>query len=519
MPRVDISVKDIEPTVIRPVAFAVIRDVLTATSLTANTNILFPGNQEVGYQPSTTISAKNEEREKHLFSHDKRVFIELDEEYEEDSAIIGAVMKPENRFIFVDEELDTYIKPVYSKINATLTFRYRAKDRIEALRWRDLVRSRIQMGRRELLHHVAYSYVIPDPALAMLKEIHRLRENVMGYGEDFEQYKTDHFTKRKTTLVTLKGTEPAEAISELQRRVIGSFDFGLRPEKADRDGNGDAWTISFTYKYSYQRPISVVMHYPIVVHNQLVPQKWRVDKQTDRDNFHTLDHTMTTSGLRYFEPDRLIDLWKSTRGIYLPSFDDFVPSSVLLNSLRVFTGLVIVDTDNPEILMNFLDLGDWKLEDDIAAFLRTEAPYTKFQYKSVFDLSFYRNRDLMDQSLEMIELDSNLNVILKEPVSLRNYFHIRLGICSDLSLLDPDALNRLRNNSCVLKKIVAAIAPFVNVDQLFSKIDTCGPVSEEEMRNLLDLLNKYGVRPEDRIGFNTVQGFFIVAKKLEKEIA
>lgn len=524
MPRVDISLRDLESSVIRPVAFSVIRDVLEATQLEANTGILFPGNSEVGYQPSTTVSAQNENRERKLLAHGKRVFIEHDEDYDEEGAITSAVMKPENRFIFVDDLLDFYIKPVYSTINATLTIRYRAKDRVEALRWRDSVRSRIQLGRRQLLHQVDYHYLIPESVDKLLTEIHRLRENVMGYDETLEEYKNNFFTKRKTVVSTLNGTELRDAITERQRRIIGQFEFGNKPERMEKDSNGDAWTIAFTYRYTYERPINLVLHYPIVVHNQLLSSQYRVDKPTDRDDYHILDHTMTTSALKYFEPDRLIDLWKNTRGIYLPNFDDFIPKSVLPNSLRLFTGLVLIDLDNPEILMNFGDLGEWSIEEDIKEFLKTEAPFMKYQYKSVFDLSFYRNRDLFDQSLEMIELDSDLNVNLLKSISPRNYFHVRLGLCSDLTLLDKDAQNRLRQNSCVLKKILSAIAPFVDISSIMDDIENCGPVDDDHWNKIIDTINKtdplkpnpiypYSNNSSFRIGYNTVQNFFIRTEK------
>lgn len=533
MPRIELTVKDTEPSVTRPVAFAVIRDVLKTTNLTPNPSILFPGG-EVAYQPSTTLSSKNEGREKHLLSHDKRVFLELDEDYDEDSAITGAIMKPENIFVFADPELDCYIKPAYSTILATLTVRYRARDRVEALRWRDGVRARVQMGRRELLHSVSYSYLVPSAAITMLKEIHSLRENVMGYGDSFEKYKDEHFTNRKTIVTTLSGSQPVDAVTEHSKRIIGSFEFGLRPERAERDGNADAWVIGFTYKYTYLRPIAVVMHYPLTVHNQLLSEKYRINEKSDRDDFHTLSHSFSTGAFKYFEPDRVLDLWKSQRGVYLPEFDDFVPASVLLNSIRVFTGLVLIDMDDPELLMNFGELGDWTMEDDIKAFLASEAPYTRRQYKSIFDISFYRNRDLMDEKVDMIELRENLDVVLMKPVSLRNYFHIRLGICSDLSLLDPDALLRLRANSCIFKKIINAINPSFDVDQYLSKLNVCGPVSESEMSDIVNGLRKGGNilpisgvgnnpnipyinsnDPSKRYGFNTVQGFFIKSRKEE----
>jgi hypothetical protein len=184
----------------------------------------------------------------------------------------------------------------------------------------------------------------------------------------------------------------------------------------------------------------------------------------------------------------------------------------------VFTGLVLIDVDQPEILMNFQDMGDYKFDPIIEDFLRSEAPYTRRQYESIFDLSFYRRRDLMDQSLGMIHLDENLNVILDQPVSLRDYFHVRLGLCSDLTMLTKEAQNRLRQNSCVFAKIIAAIAPFIDLSALLTTLNTCGVVSDTDWGNVVNQLNPnpLATDPAHRIGFNTVQSLFILAKDKEE---
>lgn len=508
MPRITLSIKDTDETVMRPIMFEIIRDILNKTNLEANTNILFPGNNVVAYQPGTTLSDKNENREKNRFSHSKRVFIEVDEDYDDAGAVTAAIMKPENRFIYVDEALGCYLKPAYSTMEATINFRYRAKDRVEALRWRDHVRTKISMGRETLLHSPTYFYLIPDSVFTILEEIHRLRENVDGYGETFQEYIGNNFTQRMTVVSTQAGTGGRAAITETQRRVVGRFDFSTKPERAERDGEGEAWVISFSYRLTYEKPISLVMLYPLVVHNQLLSVKFRASKPTDRDEFHELSHTMSTSGFRPFEPDYMIDKWKATRGISIPDFDDFIPSQILPRTIRVLTGLLLIN-ENTTTLMNFHELGDWKLEDDILEFMVGEAPYMTKMYHSVLCVSLYRNHDLVDESLETISVDEQLNVNLNTRLSLRDYYHIRLSINTDLESLTKDALDRLRQKSKVFEKIIKAIYPNINLD--LSRIDTNGPVTRDELDKVIRDISKNPLRGDlsNRIGYNTVQGFFI----------
>jgi len=518
MPHIALRISDTEESVVRPVVMDIVRDVLQVTNLNPDTKILFPGNTEVGYQPDTTLSAKAENREKNLFAHDKRVFIEVDEDYDEEGAVTTAVMKPENVAIFIDPDHDTYIKPVYSTIESNITFRYRAKNRVEAMRWRDNVRTKISMGRSEMLHQIQYCYLIPQPALEILEQIHTLRENIVGYNQNFEDYKKEFFTQRRTVIVTQAGTEPKEAISETQHRVVGWFDFTAKPERAERDGSGDAWIISFTYRFRYERPINVIMYYPIVIHNQLLPAKYRPIAPTDRDDYHELYRSMSTRAFHRFEAGYMVDLWKKFQGISVPNFDDFVPSQILPNSLRVFTGLVLIDMDNPEVLMDFNDLQDWRIEDDIKQFLMGEAPYVTKQYHSVFNLSFYINQDMTHQDLEMVRLDPDLKVILQEPISLRNYFHIRLSLNKDLESLTTDAIDRLRANSCVFRKILHALYPKLDIDKYLSRLAVCGPVGKDEWNQIISDVSPYPSRgnPGLRVMYNTVEGFFVTTKDTDQ---
>lgn len=515
MPRITLSVKDVDQSVTRPVIMEVVRDILKITNLVSETSILFPGNAEVGYQPDTTLSSKIDNREKNTFSHGKRVFIDIDEDYIEEGAIANAVMKAENAFIYVDRHLGCYIKPVYASMEATINFRYRARDRVEAARWRDHVRTKIGMGRRDLIHHPTYSYIIPDSALIMLKEIHRLRENVAGYGDTFREYLDSHFTNRKTIAVTQAGTEPRDLITEQQRRVIGRFDFSNKPEKAERDGQADAWVISFSYRLYYEKPINLVMLYPLVIHNQLLSVKYRADKPTDRDNYHLLNHNLSTSGFRPFEPDYMIDKYKATRGISIPDFDDFIPSQILPNTIRVLTGLVLIDEDS-DILMNFRELGDWDMDEEILEFMVGEAPYITKQYHSVLNVSFYRNYDMMGESLQTVHVDNNLNVRVNNELSLRDYHHVRLSINTDLESLTNDAKDRLRRRSRIFKKIIEAIYPKLDLtEDDLHRLEKDGPVTREELEKIIQTTTKFPQRsdPANRIGYNTVQGFFVRARK------
>lgn len=522
MPRIVLPVKDVDQTVLRPVVLQVVREVFAATGLETNTKILFPDSTEVAYQNDSTISSYNNQDEKNYFMHDNLMHIEIEEDYEEDRAISTAVMDRENRYIYQDLLLGAYIKPVYSSSEVHITFRYRAKDRVQALRWRDDIRTRTAMGRKELLHRPTYFYLVPYAGLEILKEIHRLRENVMGYGEDFDTYQKNTFTECFTKASTLAGTEIRDVIGETQGPVLGWFDFNANPERGARDGNGDAWIISFTYHIRFDRPISAVMRYPIVVHNQVLSADYRPNDRSDREDFHAKKFTWSSEALHQFQTMGQIDSYRGKRdGVFVPEYDDFIPSCVIPDTVRVYSALTTIDTETPEVLMNLNHLGeDWMFTDDILDFLKKESVFVHKPYFSVFCLNLYKNENMLEPLDTFVLMNENLDIVLNKAISLRDFFHVRLSLVSNFSLLQPEAKMRLRQNSCILAKLVKAIDPTINTAKILKNLYRCGPVTQAEWDQIVGLINRGLISRGDgqRRLFNTVQGFFIRSHS-NKELA
>ena len=128
---------------------------------------------------------------------------------------------------------------------------------------------------------------------------------------------------------------------------------------------------------------------------------------------------------------------------------------------------------------------------------------------SIFNLSLYRNIYIVNNYLTV---DSDLNVNTIGDLSLRNYYHLRLSIVTDLSLLSQDALDRLRNNGDALEIILRYLDPnaadMINI--LYNNY-----VTKQNLNDIIDYLNKAIMSKGDwqHRGFNTVETLFITAHK------
>ena len=238
MPKITLPIPETSASCTRPVVVSIVKDLIDMTGIPKDVNIFYPGDSEKAFQPGSDIATHQTGINTTPFS--SRIQIEVDENYEMDRLLSTAVYQTENLFIFRDDRIDTFIKPVYSSADITINFKYRAIDKTSAMRWRDDIRTRVGMMWDMRMHEVSYHYLIPPEFLVILKELHRMRENVYPYGETYDQYFQANITKNATVFTTLAGTHAAWGIAEKQLRIMGYFDFEGVPEQGSKEDDGDS---------------------------------------------------------------------------------------------------------------------------------------------------------------------------------------------------------------------------------------------------------------------------------------
>jgi hypothetical protein len=506
MPKIFLPLTGTKESVLRPVVFDITRQLMKITNITPdNVQIYYPGDVEHIPQQGSAIGQADEPN---LLQSNERIAIEVQEEYDPERLLSTAIHRPEHLPIFRDDRIETMIRPTYSPQIVTISYRYRAQDETQAIRWRDDIRGRVAMMRDQNVHSLAYHYLIPEEFLVVLQELHRMRETVAGYGEDYDTYFKSNATTRASILTTLVGTKPAWGISETQARVMGWFDFDGTPEKGSKDDDSETWTISFDYKFMFDKPIGCAMAYPVMVHNQIVGTKYREVEPSDHLGRKKLSYSHSAACFSQFEQG--FPPVGYNQGYQIPAFDEFIPSSVPVGTLRVFTGLTQVDEANPYDLLSLKDLGNYVIHPELLVFLKEEISYLTRPYQSPFVLSFYEGVYL--QKPNAIWIDEELKIYSNKLLSLRQYYHVRLSLVEDFSLLQPRALERLRENGNILILILKAIGYPFELPKLMGNY-----VSRIEMSKVLSnmgLMNGTGAHGQP-IQFNTVEVLFVQAEEIK----
>jgi hypothetical protein len=206
----------------------------------------------------------------------------------------------------------------------------------------------------------------------------------------------------------------------------------------------------------FEKPIDYQVFYPNVVHNQLVNPEYRYKAIKDPETRHKAS-SFATQSLMYFENDQRAKMLQVGTGLTLPWFDEFGPSSVLPSSVKLLTMLTGITPNNVRDLVNLkTDLEEWEFNPLVMDFLlNSEAPFVGLFFKSIFCLNLYAKNDIVKSG--GVELLSSGQVRSTSDLNIRQTYHVRLGIITNLDLLDPEALNRLKKYPEVRDLIIAAI--------------------------------------------------------------
>jgi hypothetical protein len=439
MPSVIFEVPETVETQLRPIVYNVIDQIALLTTIARDIRVLFPGEAGVGYQIGSTLQKNQPEN---TFMSQAQLTVKIEDSPVEDRVLSTAVMRRENLAIFNDYLLGVTIRPIYSFNELTMNFTYRAPNRTEAIRFRNDMKMRRSAGRVENLHEIAYSYGIPIPFFPILKELWTLRNNVAGYGDTYEDWFNQYVTPKCTTVTNQAGNQAGLVIREQQIVVLGWFDNLVTVDEPQRDASGTgACEVEFTYRIRYDSAQACVMDFPITIHNQLVPAKYR-----GNDHIYQPRERARAPAWSRFLFDQYTALYptrvQGIDGVQFPDFDTWRPGSVYPNTSSIMTTMIKVSLDVPTEVFNLTDTDDYVIDPDVLAFLQGEYMWMTQYGFSVVNLAIYENNRLWGEN--KLAVDQYLNITTTFPMDPRKTYHLRLSMVTDLLSLPQEAIDRWR---------------------------------------------------------------------------
>lgn len=461
MPRNVLPTPNSYETMTRPIALEIARQLLKALELPEDTTIQFPGSGDQHFQRGSVVEEKFVDPSN--FKFEDQLKIEIAERVNPDYVLATTVHQKDASPYFLDRQIGVELKPVYSHTTLEFTIMLRARSRDRARRMRDEILARRAMSRETNVHEIHYSYTVPTEYLKLLKTIHDLREAKAGYGDTFDQWVVDHITERATNVTNQSGTQTSLVIQEHQGEILGWFDFDAVPDGPEKDQDGGTWTWNITYTVNYDKVIGTAAQWPLVVHNQIMPEPWHssplasgklIDpaRRPSRAGQNMVALRTATGNYlhRDFCVEREIDGW-----IY-PIFDDFIPETTHPSTSTVCFVMLQVDVDDPTMVGPIGDFGDFYVDSDVLGYMRDDHQNLNWYMRSFVHVSLYENGIPLDDDL--ITIDENLIVRKVTPMNPRMTYRLRISLINNLQGINPQAKAKLLSSGVAGQKILMSLS-------------------------------------------------------------
>lgn len=486
MPSVSVALPDIEQTVGRPSVYQVINQVKQILEIPGNPEVIYAGKRGTPSISGSTTDGLNQAKEA-KFVNDNLLIIEVEESY--DTAAVQEIHSHDydNRPVFLDSKLDLSLRPIYLPSNVTISFNYRHTSETEVRQWMATIVKNVSRGRDTHIHDIEYKYPIAHEFLDfLLEDIHFLRENIDGYGEDFTTYFNNHRSARLTVITNQAGKQPYLAVCEKQSQIIGRLDFTVSPEKPEFNKEQGYWETRFNYSYMYWRPDAMFIHYPVAVHNQFLPEKYLIHLEEVPDpRMNRIAMNYSYEALENFSLDAKEAIVRRPYPyVRIPGFDDF-KQDYPKHTASIFVCRCFLEEDR-QTLLNLTDLGDYEIDEDIIDFLKKEYSYLTKMYFSVFNVTLYINGRL--QPGDAIEVLPDLTVRSKKPLSYRDEHHVRFAGTPEITQPLYQALKRMTEHPKAFVKVLSAMNELLAIDPDFNTLKDRSRIEEWMVKEIYRIL-------------------------------
>lgn len=458
---------EVYKSVTRPVAMQIIRNMFTITGIDPKVfRSKMIGMVESEKVPGSAIDDKapNDEQLQNRLSSDKKFSMEIEEEFLGD--LVTAVKRPNNHPVFYDPALKLSIKPVRLQVKTKISVIVNFMDKVSANNWLRQIKAQILQTGLTHYHTIDYHYPLPRNIVAQLMHMHKLRENVDGYGESFGQWCRRCFVKTYDIITNEAGQGKQFVIREKQTNIYGWFDFDFVPTKAEKESDrAGGWNIQFDYYFYYDRPDNLVISFPLMVHNQLISQEYfNPERPLNRDSYRSFSSITDEA---YDRIVATVNTHSYTRrpGIPAPIFDDWNCGQDPKGFVQFSRTLLSLDPADKKWLVNLDELSaDYSLKPIILDFINKSGNSVFKTYDSIFNIVLYRWDSLLGP--EHLNLVKPNKIVTPLDLSLRDMYHIVIYLLVDLSLLSDKGWDDLLNDCKVFHEYAEMLFPGTGVEKI-----------------------------------------------------
>lgn len=453
----EVDLLDTMQTVTRPVVIGVLEDMKKWLKLPKDVKIIFPGDMERLMSNNSNLTA---DENLAVFTEKDQLRVTIQEIPIQEQLLTTAHSEYSAGPIFMDKNINAQVKPIYVQTKLTINIEATYGTRTEAISWFQSMLTKISRSMDLHLHNLKYHFVFPAAVKYLIRTLYTYQENKYPYGRSIDEYLQDTLHPRTNITSDNGGFNKEIVLNEEQRRIVGYLENDPIPEKAVREEAG-VYTAQFSYTFSYEKPVSCYLIYPISIHQQLLPHAFvdhvleyypsQFDGYYQDQLFGLSTFDLTIAGDRHHERQHCF---------HLPPEDIFIPNNYYNWIVPIVTALVFLEEDN-SLKINLTDLGLVGLDDDILDFIKnSESAYIGSPYESMINVTFYENDKIMPGDL--LKANRNGDVYYEGSLDPRKEYRIVIGICTSPAMLPSFFYDRLKQYPRAFVKLLMAVNEYLD---------------------------------------------------------
>lgn len=445
--RTRVDLYNIEETFTRPVLVSLLKDIKNLLGINPDTYTVFDVKDAL-------IKEKNAMGELEGFNTIKSemVIVNYEENMMDNEELCLDSMFDNDMSIFRDHDIKCYMRPIFHNRKFNLNIRYKTKFKNRAFGLLGRLKMMPANGELYTYHNIEYSYILPVHVNRWLKMIYTLKTKRPQDKVDLETYLASMFDHRLEYFNRADGSNKSRlAIRESQLRIPGMITTDMFNIKNDYDEDKKEWVIEFDYEVFLEKPVSLIVEYPIMIYNTLIPKEYR--------NFIRIYKNRPNAAYVARHDDKSVqrtrDMWQindDREYLCIPKEDqpDIPPNNKYNYLLSV---LCSVDDNDEYKLFNIRELGPKAQFTSKALYIMlSEYKYIYKEDKTLFFMKLYVDGK---PKFEALRMDPYGNISTVEKLDYHKTYRVVVGFNAKFwALLKPDKkrLNQLIQEANRLEK-------------------------------------------------------------------
>lgn len=426
---------------VRPTVIAVVRDIKSMLGL--------KDNIYTQYDPKDDIKKRINELGELLGENNsikEWVKVETEEVSEPDYELLTIPSMPDYKPIYKDVEVGSKVAPIYHHRKLNIKFTYLTMSKSGANAIINNIRAMTSNDGYSMKHDLEYHYTVGGFVTDLVSEINTLKNKRLENKFTLEEYIGKTFDDRVDLAYTFDAdlNKAEVVIRETQLEVIGYIEDSTYDITTQYDEEYGQWTIDFTYTISYEKPVSLLVKYPIVVYNSLINGWFRRMNPKYKFRANGYRTGRIASAFEAVNKPELLRSRANGNYICIPDLDKpELPKQMDIYS-RLLCILCIVDETDRTLLFNIRDIPNIEFREEVITFItKSEKESIGKMFQSLFYFELFENESKCYDKEITIDKDGNLRST--KPLDMTKTYRVTISALSNLISLDLKARNRIND--------------------------------------------------------------------------